>query len=237
MKPIIFNTAMVQAILNGSKSQTRRVIKNTKEWSPLKDITCLRVSGINCGSIKSADGEGFAQKYLKKHCPYGQVGDRLWVRETLRHSNVGIPTRYAADDCPVFRDGETPSGWPFRTQALPSMFMPRWASRLTLEITEVRVERVQEISEADAKAEGCTNENLESYPTCATWMPPEWYELPPEKQWIDDWRPNSERMIRWHIRNNFIALWDSLNTKRGYGWDTNPWVWVISFKPLQGQGD
>ena len=204
--PIIFNTEMVKAYLAGRKTMTRRVIKpqpvrvddafdGTWEWREPKqyydDLTLYSM--------------------LKERCPYGQAGDRLWVKESLRHSLVGIPVRYMADDCPVLKDGETPDNWNWKKPILPSIFMPRWACRTTPEITEVRVERVQDISESNALAEGI-------------------------EEWEGFFREydHSDKNPGWtrDIIYSFETLWDSLNAKRGYGWDTNCLVRVISFKKI-----
>lgn len=183
-RPILFSSEMVKAILEGRKSQSRRVIKPQPKgaWA--------------------APG--------RTMCPYGQPGDKLWVRETwclratadhfeqghklfakgdwlagtyefLRWDRVPMEVLYRATD-----DGRN---W------RPSIHMPRWASRITMVIRDIRVERVQDISEADAIAElggraaGIVNE-----------------------------------------RGHFMELWDSINAKRGFGWDANPWVWVVVFE-------
>ena len=163
-RPIIFSTPMVKAILDGRKTQTRRVIKDQPPLS-MRDM--------------------FKPKNLK--CPYGQVGDRLWVRETFKPYNCMGGFAYKAD-------GDLSTGFPWK----PSIHMPRGASRITLEITESRAERLQDISEEDAKAEGVK---------CC---------------------PNAVSDYKHH----FMILWDSINGKK-YPWDSNPWVWVISFKVVR----
>ncbi len=160
-------------------------------------------------------------------CPYGQVGDRLWVRET--HYRWGHWVRNGITETGrqkwvFWADGNgkgvcyldnppalipvdrTVIGWNKR----PSIHMPRWASRITLEITEVRVERVQDIiqSDRDMVAEGIP---LITYDNNRT-----------------DWGEMSMK---------FLDLWDSLNAKRGYGWEVNPWVWVINFKVVENGED
>lgn len=182
--PILFSTEMVRVILDGNKTITRRVITPRNsiigeggDWSKFcwdsSEIYTDRCFEQNCDHkhehkaplpwVDHGFGDGW---YL--HVPYRwkeestiyriyskySVGDRLWVRETLRKSDIGAPTRYKADDCPVFCDGETPIIWSFKKSILASIFMPRWASRITLEITGVRVERLQEINLADIQAEG-----------------------------------------------------------------------------------
>lgn len=165
---------MVRAILEERKTQTRRIVK-----VPLNDP--------NFGCELGASELGGLD--LNLLCPHGAKGDRLWVKETFAyHLCCGRDTEsvhYRADgeSCP--NDGETircSSRW------RPSIFMPRSLSRITLEVAAVRVERLREITEADAIAEGA----------------------------------NSAKLFR--------HLWDSLNAKRGFGWDKNPWVWVLTFK-------
>jgi hypothetical protein len=144
-------------------------------------------------------------KILAK-CPYGQVGDRLWVRETfcVLAGDEGLDytvykaepehEKYMAD---LIKDGH-------KVKWHPSIFMPRWASRITLEITGIRVQRIQEISEADAITEGALLEITK-------------YGLTMEYQ-------N-------HIEP-FCELWDDINFKRGYSWESNPWVWALEFKRI-----
>lgn len=150
-------------------------------------------------------------------CPYGQVGDRLRVKETFmfnkgadyRESFVGTDLEfclgqpphylYRADDTEEVHRQEQWFKW------RPSIFMPRKASRITLEITGLRAERLQEITEADAEAEG-----LRSH--------------------IDDFQPGCSYMVE--AREKFQDLWDSLNAKRGYSWTSNCWVWVIEFRRI-----
>jgi len=196
-RPILFNGEMVRAILEGRKTQTRRVVKGNPGRLGFSPFAC-----------KEDD-------YLDEHgrqysCPYGVSGDRLWVRETWctntsynnwkpRDLPVGCPIWYRAqadDDISKWR---------------PSIFMPRWASRINLEVKGVRVERVQDITEEGAMAEG-VNANP-YYMSDGT---------------IDD-------MMSISALANFEHLWNSINAKRGYGWETNPWVWVVEFELLDGR--
>lgn len=143
-RPILFSAPMVRAILEGRKTMTRRVVK--VPWVGRE--TCQPYEPhyiIEDGVLKNLDEYGH---YIPVHCPYGQPGDRLWVRETaLYWQNIKGPcsvAAYAADGYEL----EPGEKW------TPSIFMPRWASRITLEITAVRVERLQDISEEDSKREG-----------------------------------------------------------------------------------
>lgn len=195
--PIIFSTDMVKAILDGRKTQTRRVIKtqpspNAKIFS--RGLTLSKTWQEYDGYYEDAPPRLF-------DCPYGQVGDRLWVREKYAFCAVDDRTSRALYfDCnytDIIADkyDKTKLGWH------PSIHMPRWASRITLEITGIRVERLQEITPDDIKAEGID------------------VTYTGTKQWSVG-MPYSD----------MAKLWDSLNAKRGYGWEVNPWVWVIEFK-------
>ena len=170
--PILFSTEMVKAILDGSKTQTRRVIK-PQPWD--MDKAYFKV---------------FRKDFGERVCPY-EIGDHLWVRETWWPSQVDLRGVYYK------ADGVQCKKW------RPSIFMPRWVSRITLEVTGLKVERIQEITEEDAKAEGVPIIHTE----------------------IED--------ISWY-RPSFATLWDSLNAKRVYSWESNPWVQVITFKCIEG---
>ena len=136
--PILFSAPMVRALLNGSKTQTRRVVKPTPEW-------------IGQSGVLSYRGRVGLPHALS---PYGQPGDRLWVRETWMDLRGVEGALGGAMYRATF--GNAPEGGKWR----PSIHMPRWASRITLEITSVRVERLQDISEADALEEGITYNDL-----------------------------------------------------------------------------
>lgn len=232
---------MVKAILEGRKTQTRRVIKikgvdiHDRKW-----IQAKYYDRGDCWFIN----DGISSTWSAK-CPYGQVGSKLWVREAWRvgawdEEDGRIAVDYRADgycrldwldvtggDGDEFNDlwiqscedavragldvnaegryswdkGQSPCRW------RPSIFMPRWASRILLEITEVRVQRVQEISEEDAKAEGIKEYSnhtfgLDAPAACMGPIPVMAY----------------------------MRLWDSINAKRGYPWSSNPWCWCLTFK-------
>ena len=191
-RPIIFSGPMVRAILEDRKTQTRRVIK--PQPTHFHDFGNGR---LPCKS----DMTKTPSCADEIPCPYGQPRDRLWVRETWKpHIQTSIHSTaiYKAD----YALSGGPGPWK------PSIFMPRWASRLTLEIAGIRVERVQEITEKDAVAEGII--------------------VQPGHLW---WPLGSkEPMKQYTHRQAFSALWDSINAKRGFGWDKNPWVWVIEFR-------
>ncbi len=148
-------------------------------------------------------------------CPYGAPSTRLYVKEGLRPSGSRIVV-YEEDGCPAWRDGESVT-WPWKVSALAARYMPRWAARITLEITDVRVQRVQEISEEDALAEGI---GVFDFP-----VPPD----PPGQfqrmYGTSAYFPKTETTAA----KAFRRLWDSTYAKQGYGWSANPWVWAISF--------
>lgn len=201
-QPIIFNTEMVQTILDDRKSQTRRVIKPQPQHTIEPYAADER--GINTWR------ERIVNKNLE--CPYGKIGDKLWVRETW-YQYTGINSysrpnniRYFADD-PVDEDNPQEfSCWIKK----PSIFMSRIASRITLEITNIRVERLQDISECDCYDEGC--QDIDRGITGAGAVAGEIAEAYEG------------------IKDVFIRLWDSINAKRGYLFKSDPWVWVIEFK-------
>jgi len=187
--PIIFNTEMVQAILDGSKTQTRRVMKPQPKHLP-----------VSWGCVGGKGFGFFDAEWNPVKCPYGQVGDsRLWVRETW----------YCATDKKTLlgykADGDYPHDCFYMIR--PSIHMPRKYSRITLEITDIRVERVQDITEDDADAEGVPILEPDDFPVAGAT-----YGI---------------------SRQRFVHLWDSINAKRGYGWYVNPWVWVIEFKEIE----
>lgn len=210
-RPILFTPPMVRAILKERKTQTRRVVKITHRTPGL--AACLEPPhGLRCRPTVAAE-----------LCPYGQPGDRLWVRESFdvpyRQNFPGDRSAavYRADYLrPTFLDpcvGDDSSRWS------PSIHMPRWASRLTLEVTGVRVERLQEISEADAKAEGVAKAELPPDPDA--FHPPGTYG------YVADSRDDGKSTIYPTAREAYRFLWEKIN---GPGsWDANPWVWVIEF--------
>jgi hypothetical protein len=150
-RPIMFSGAMVRSIIDGRKTQTRRVMRIqptvVRHWANV-ETNGVRWTWPNGDEATYADRPDVIASYTErdfwKHCPYGQPGDRLWVRETWGKLDMGSACHRADDESATPADGR----W------RPSIHMPRWASRLTLEVTDVRVQRLREISEEDARAEG-----------------------------------------------------------------------------------
>lgn len=214
-RPIIFSGDMVRAILYGRKTQTRRVMK--PQPSP---------ADVFVGD----HGLGMGPQF---RCSYGQPGDRLWVRETMRGEYSPARNQYRveyragrgtgwgkadADWCGA-QDWYTIAGTSQQaTRWRSPIHMPRWASRLTLDITEVRVQRVQEISEGDAVAEGFPAGSVS-------------YELD-----YCDVNRVMNLIGRCAAVARFAIGWDSINAKRGFGWDANPWVWALTFKVVPPAG-
>lgn len=222
--PILFSREMVRAILEGRKTQTRRVVK------PQPTLDFHYMSWLTSDTYEWTTGHPLNVKYpeTQRHavkCPYGKVGDRLWVRETWATSpflNMRAPRDLSKRALIVYRADEiNESHFCFR----PSIHMPRWASRLNLEIVDVRVERVQDISEHDACAEGINffgsdDSIMEgSYLYSANPLP-----VKTEQDMRFGWGHTAGEA--------FHQLWDSINTKRGFGWDKNPWTWVVEFKKV-----
>lgn len=240
-RPILFNGEMVRAILEGRKTQTRRVVKpqpNEKgeDYLEAGDIIhdhmgytphgLLKLSRHKKNSGPDCRGWLISKDYL---CPYGEPGDRLWVKEAWANYQMALCIRklksgrfyteysdgaaaYKADGftsitdlrehlslmCDIDQDDIfiEKNNWK------PSIHMPRWASRITLEVVSVRVERVQEISASGVLKEAGS-----------------------------DKVPYSASSV-FHI-SSFQKLWDFINEKRGFGWESNPWVWVVEFKVIK----
>jgi len=208
VRPIIFSGPMVRAILDGRKTQTRRVVKPQPKTAGLAGVYADPYNHGPEWAFWLPDNRMTEPRTWA--CPYGLPGDRLWVRETWAVGACadGIKPRgldpktwlvdngglwYPADET-VPRQPISPRG-----RLRPPMFMPRWASRITLEVVGVRVERVREISDMDAVAEGMA-------PALVSAKDP---------------------------LGEFFTLWDSINAKRGFPAALNPWVWVIEFKRIQ----
>ena len=209
-RPIIFSAPMVRAILKGRKTQTRRVVKPLPSWQV--HSVCAPALAAQPWDVWFHFPETERVGHMRT-CPYGVPGDRLWVRETFcgAYSDDGGNSFECRDlngmQEVVFRaDGVYP--FPVRRWR-PAIFMPRWASRITLEITDVRVQRVQEIGLEDCLAEGI--------------------DVPGRERMLKI-GPINRACDEAHSQAHFWQLWDSINAKRGFGWDTNPWVWAITFR-------
>lgn len=266
--PILFSGEMVRAILEGRKTQTRRAVKfktpsgrrtNDPTFQAMEHLTMKSVYPMPKGGFVFWDSEPsekvkeFSDKVYANskddwYCPYGQPGDRLWVRETWKINSFAegpIEFQYKVDGAILEENDEfagtsrydswyervcwraeqylkktnyaidEDSGmyeWANGQSPLPwqsSIFMPRWASRITLEIVSIRVQRVQDITYADIIDEGITGHFL-AYPDAV-------------KTALKD-------LAGSQARTAYQNLWDSLNAKRGYPWASNPWVWAIEFK-------
>ena len=218
--PLLMKGPLVCATLEDRKTQTRRLngldAINLDAGHPSAHM--WKYQGVEPVSLDHLFmfADGINTELIK--CPYGKQGDRLWVRETLGNDGDG-DWLYTADN--KYLSMDAPNEWRDKQAhkiSLPSIHMPRWASRINLEITDIRVERVQEISEVDGWAEGCKKgmptDNggyfpaEEPHPTGGTigWDDPQ--------EWFSD-------------------LWDTINAARGYPWKDNPWVWVVEFKRVE----
>lgn len=184
---MIFNGEMVRAILDGRKTQTRRPANPST--ANLLDLQ-----------------EQYPHKKYNISCPFGAVGDRIWVRETWARYNID------QDSHDMAYRATPPADWPEEGRWRPSIHMPRWASRLMLEITGVRVERLNSISQEDAQAEGM--------------------ELTGWRPTYSD--PDSGGEV-WTPYDNFAQLWESIYGEES--WKANPWVWVIEFKVASPEGE
>ncbi len=216
-KPILFSADMIRALLDGRKTQTRRIFKVDTPDGKKVAVTSPKeeILQFEDGSFHYLSTAGLSGPYP---CPYGRPGDLLWVREAAHEDVVGSVSlsKYTADDAPVFFRDEGVSPWWYSRKSCPSIHMPRWASRLTLRITDVRVERVQDISEENARREGAK-------PYDVSGLRFDEYDL------IDA----PLKVASKPYKNGFALLWNSINAARGYGWDANPWVWAIEFEVIQ----
>jgi hypothetical protein len=214
-RPILFSGPMVRAILAGTKTQTRRPapIKALSFTHHPQGLITWAVQFMKAvkGVLASYSGGTFTEKVARsiiasQFCPFGEPGDRLWVRETWGQDEAfceGMQYRASWPEEEIQHAAEN-SEWRWR----PSIHMPRGACRLVLEIVSVRVERLQEISEAGALAEG-----------------PE-----PATVGYKDYAPRCGGHEFVQARDSFHSLWDSIYAAKGQGWDANPWVWVVEFK-------
>ena len=216
-RPILFSGSMVRAILSGAKTQTRRVVKIPPHIAH-GELSLTRMQDSYPDGTRPIWGDDYEPNLFSTRNRFGRMGDWLWVRETWNVVPVGRPAPLCGTDgIPK----SLPDGWGVMYQASgdcctklvgwrPSIHMPRWASRITLEIVSVRVERLNEITEEDAKAEGLDIVS-DGGARCGIMGLPE--------SWSDD------------PRVSYQALWESIN---GPGsWDANPYVWVIEFRRVE----
>lgn len=195
-RPIIMSALSVRAIFEDLKTNTRRVVKPQPKH--LFNGFMYGVDGP--GTCREVGADYPDAECDMRRCPYGAPGDRLWVREAFRKT-YSLPelVKYRATEPENILGGEPLTPWK------PSIHMPRWASRLLLEVKEVRVERLQEITNEGAKAEGADSMEFNAH--------------------------GVHRGVS--HRTGFEFLWDSLNEKRGFGWEANPWVWVVTFRRVK----
>lgn len=221
--PILFSAPMIRAILNGSKTQTRRIMH--KNQPPVDAVQFIGADNKPTGEFGLCLEH---KRVIDKHviCPLGYIGDQLWVREAWRVSDlfndfaprdlpVGVIASFEADD------GDGLSG-----KLRPSIFMPRWASRIDLRITQVGVEKLQDISDEDALAEGivkvyCGVTGADIYAHFGAIA----VNSEAEKIMVD------VNFIAETAKKAFEKLWVSINGQKS--WDANPWVWGVEFERLK----
>ncbi len=238
-RPILFSTEIIKAILDGRKTMTRRVVKlpvasSLGEWEPIE----LGGAGTYKDKSHTKPADKLTCMWHTRSgkticCAYGQVGDRLWVRETWspwadKMSQIAVhaedqPCLYRADyreDCKTPLDIGGDYHWH------SARFMFKKDTRLWLEITNIRVERVQDITGKDVISEGVQYPvTQERHPVLRlTGKHPPCAYLPPGL--LKDIKVTEDMWLKAH----FAGLWDDLNYDRGYSWESNPWVWVIEFK-------
>ena len=199
-RPILFSAPMVRALLDGTKTQTRRPLRKDTWWTGEHGVIRMAPAGLGC--------TGFTEV----PCPYGKPGGRLWVRETWAHDAQSLEQcRAAHEDAlgggitygPYYRATEVA---PDTLHWRPSIHMPRWASRITLEVTGVRVERLNDISGTDAQAEGITFSKS-----------------------LMGWHVEDGTHFHCHDpRQSYLSLWKAINGAGSV--EANPWVWVVEFR-------
>lgn len=233
--PTLFSGPMVRGLLDGTKTQTRRICVLKDSNGRIIDFVKVATAQDTGRDIYEMNTAGGGRVFIRAGSPHitpyysppYAVGDRLWVRETWRplpgYGAWDFRVRYAADDQVAhFEDGSVDTGdWNFpkaaKTGNVPSIFMPRFASRLTLIVTEVRVQRLQDISGQDAISEGVEKISDEY---CGGFAYKNYLARGEDVKWFCPPIPS------------FQSLWDSINAKREaglYAWHENPWVVAVSF--------
>lgn len=213
-KPILFSTEMVQAILAGRKTMTRRVVKPQQLIKGDGSLNTCFMTNHLWKKVHKEMPMAFGPIYF---CPY-QIGTVLWVKETWRvvkvddiHKKMLVDyladkservVKFSTERYDKFRKFYKKNGWQ------SSLFIPREASKLLLKVTNIRFERLQEITERDAMKEGFLG----------------YYDSYADEQVTE-------------ATDDFVLLWDSLNKHRGYGWDSDPWVWVVEFEITRVDGE
>jgi len=249
-RPILMCGDMVCATLANRKRQTRRILKGApEEWATSTGIPIVGRYSPTIVNRRSGEEEpgrecfGAYDDERSFRCPYGKPGDQLWVRENFwsdvrdpnecviysedqtkykyRTGGKGVETRRAERHVPsaTIMDISKNKFW----KQKPSIFMPRWASRIRLEITDVRVERVQDCSESDAEAEG-VEKNAHgdgSWTADDGWLP-----------YCSHYPDGCECFPAYTAKFSYAGLWKKINGEKS--WDANPWVWVVEFKKLEG---
>ena len=214
--PLLMKGPLVRATLAGLKTQTRRPIKPQPD-DDIVDVEYDAIAGLWLGNTQEDNDLGYTSSWAAR-CPMGQAGDRLWVRETWQHyqnsgqraADFSEHQRFAAN-CFYRADESNPRTKPLSGKWRPSLLMPRWACRLVLPLVSVRVERVQDITEEDAKAEGV--ERISAGPGWECWM---------------GYGPSSSCKT---ARDSFRSLWISIYGEAS--WDLNPWVWVAEWEEIE----
>ena len=212
-RPILFTGSMVRALLEGRKTQTRRVVKPQPERDPSAQYGVWFPATTSKRKLHYANEHHFRKGMPHDWCPYGQPGDRLWVREAHRFEERGV---MSVLHCVYAADGHAAdmfdAPWvPTLNRNRPPMFLPRWASRITLELTGMRVERVRDISETDAVAEGL--------------------------EFRGGWWSGSNHSVKGtpkvfpNARDAFFDLFYNLRKRADP--NENPWVWVLEFKRVE----
>ena len=211
MKPILFSTDMVRAILAGRKTETRRIVKPQPVLGVMSDDSQKRFEMFTGDSnpvgmtYKGCRYDPWPQCFIKLESPYGKPGDVLWVREKWKKNElfIGWPYHYYADNDTFTR--------PDNEKWKPSIHMPRAACRLFLQITDIRVERLRDITEEDARHEGVL----------------------PCPFVVGNWKnylPGDADSYATPV-GSFCSLWQSINGPES--WEDNPWVWVMKFKQIE----
>ena len=213
MKPILFSTPMVQAILEGTKTQTRRILKPQplvhneviKMPIPVDEYSKILKQYVKKGYTEIYT-KGVLQGMIAPKCPFGEVGDTIWVRETWQHTSEFGINNQDENAGYIYKASENGKDWEENTEGWkwkPSIFMPKDACRLFLKITNIRVERLQDISEEDSISEGCHY-------------------------------GKGDGTIDYAVGNShFPTLWANINGEES--WNSNPYVWVIEFEKIKNK--